>query len=148
MAHQLPFSKSDLEVTENDIQFECEHCMNILLVDRAGAGLEIVCPHCGKDITIPTPEGDGKGADGDAAVPPEDKKYEFDFSGQSDGELMERRDVVAAKLKENASQRTEMQGNINQLTIQMHRSRLKLDRLVAKQREFEAELKALAEHLG
>lgn len=38
-----------------DIEFECGHCQQPMVVDDAGAGLEIACPGCGKTVTVPTP---------------------------------------------------------------------------------------------
>lgn len=37
----------------SDITFSCPHCQNPLVVDEEGAGLEIPCPVCSRQITIP-----------------------------------------------------------------------------------------------
>jgi hypothetical protein len=37
----------------SDITFYCKCCRQRLVVDDAGAGIEIPCPICGRDITIP-----------------------------------------------------------------------------------------------
>lgn len=39
-----------------DIAFACPLCSGNLIVDVAGAGLTVDCPHCGKPITIPKPD--------------------------------------------------------------------------------------------
>jgi hypothetical protein len=41
---------------ETDIAFDCPLCSGNLVVDVAGAGLTVDCPHCGQPITIPRPE--------------------------------------------------------------------------------------------
>jgi DNA-directed RNA polymerase subunit RPC12/RpoP len=38
-----------------DVIFNCTHCDQELSVDASGAGSEIVCPSCGKNIIIPQP---------------------------------------------------------------------------------------------
>jgi ribosomal protein S27E len=37
----------------SDINFSCPYCQNPLVVDAEGAGLEIPCPVCSRDIVIP-----------------------------------------------------------------------------------------------
>jgi len=37
----------------SDIQFECKWCTGNLVVDEAGSGMTLDCPHCGKSITVP-----------------------------------------------------------------------------------------------
>jgi hypothetical protein len=44
-------------VTGKDIVFECPHCTKSLAIDCRGAGLAIVCPDCGQNITVPIPAG-------------------------------------------------------------------------------------------
>ena len=39
----------------SDIQFKCPHCDNSLLVDAAGAGMQVQCPDCQNAIVIPRP---------------------------------------------------------------------------------------------
>lgn len=36
-----------------DIAFQCSNCQQPLIVDSAGAGLEIFCPGCGATLTVP-----------------------------------------------------------------------------------------------
>jgi DNA-directed RNA polymerase subunit RPC12/RpoP len=36
-----------------DITFACESCGQQIIVDESGAGLQVPCPRCGKEITIP-----------------------------------------------------------------------------------------------
>src|SRR6266496_4699612 len=38
-----------------DVIFNCTYCEQELSVDASGAGSEIVCPSCGKNIIIPQP---------------------------------------------------------------------------------------------
>lgn len=37
-----------------DIVFNCPHCEQELAIDQSGAGSQIDCPSCGKNITIPS----------------------------------------------------------------------------------------------
>lgn len=157
MPQHLPFSRTDIELTPRDIQFECVHCENILIVDKDGEGLELVCPHCGGVVIVPPfeqsrsqsqeKESPGESASEPAVQPaqPAEEYMEptFDFSSLSAGELAERLESVKNKLKENASQRMELQGHINRLTIEMHRLTLKMERAQRKHRDLEAEHKAL-----
>lgn len=151
MAHHLPFSRTDIELTPRDIQFECEHCGNILIVDKDGEGLELACPHCGGAVTVPPFAGRNDRENPDARAtetqpPSEEQEHPmptFNFSSLGESELAERLISVEHKLKENASQRMEMQGHINRATIEMHRLTLKMERLQRKQRDLEAEREAL-----
>ncbi len=159
MAQHLPFSRTDIELTPRDIQFECEHCGNILIVDKDGEGLELACPHCGGVVKVPPFQGkvsiglqegvnmpEGMEAMARAAQEETDHPVPtFDFSGLSEAELAERLETVEHKLKENASQRTELQGHINRTTIEMHRLTLKMQKAQRRQRDLEAERSALIE---
>lgn len=44
-------------IKETDIVFDCPHCDKSLAIDYRGAGLTIQCSDCGKDVTVPIPEG-------------------------------------------------------------------------------------------
>ena len=50
---------------------------------------------------------------------------------------------IQGKLTENESQRTEVTGNINQLSIQLHRWQLRLQTLNERKQQLERELGAL-----
>lgn len=100
-----------------DIRFNCELCGGPLIVDAAAAGMTLHCQHCGK----PTP------------VPPTTSR----LSPAEELTDLER------KLKENESQRTEVTSSINQLSIQVHRWKLRLQTLNERKIELEAELAAL-----
>ena len=49
-------------------------------------------------------------------------------------------DEIRGKLTENESQRAEITGNINQLTIQLHRWQLRLQTLNERKQQLEKEL--------
>jgi DNA-directed RNA polymerase subunit RPC12/RpoP len=163
------------ELTERDIQFECTHCGNVLVVDRDGEGLELDCPHCEGRITVPAYRGDPRllplahrlqaksgppapaqapAADAPAPEPaapqppPVASRREFDFTGVSDELVRKREGELRHLLKENHSQRVEITSYINQATIQLHRNQLKLRKLVERQAEFEAEISAILRRLG
>ncbi len=149
MSNVLPYSKTDIELTNRDIQFECEHCANILIVDKDGEGIELNCPHCGGVVTVPPYEDSLKyrfqsaGTNAEMARIMEEPLPEFDFSDKTKEFVESRMSALESKLKENNSQRMETQGHINRLTIELHRHNLTIARLQRKKLEYEAELKAL-----
>jgi len=50
--------KSDSQrIRESDIIFDCPHCGKSLAVDYRGAGLNIPCTDCGKQVVVPIPDG-------------------------------------------------------------------------------------------
>src|SRR5258708_37323941 len=88
---------------EGDVFFSCERCGTPLVVDGAAAGLTLNCQRCGGPTTVPHPSA-AHSPDALAPVAIEER-------------LAESR----RHLKENESQRTEINGYINQLSIQLHR---------------------------
>ena len=100
-----------------DLVFKCQHCASPLIVDAAAAGMTLNCQRCGKPTVVPT-----------TSVSP---------SPTSPLELTD----LQRKLKENESQRTEVTGYINQLSIQLHRWKLRLQTLNERKNELEEELR-------
>jgi|SRR4029077_11313803 ribosomal protein L37AE/L43A len=98
-----------------DILFHCQHCKAALVVNRNAAGLSLTCQKCGKLTAVPTPT-------------------------EPDAGALAQADQVRGKLKENESQRTEVTGYINQLTIQLHRWQLRLQTLNERKAQLEKEL--------
>jgi transcription elongation factor Elf1 len=98
----------------NDILFSCHHCAASFVVDAAAAGMTHNCATCGKPTVVPAP--------GAAA------------------EVAARVSDVQHQLKENESQRTEITGYINQLSIQLHRWQLRLQTLNERQKKLQTEL--------
>ena len=99
-----------------DLLFKCQHCASPLIVDAAAAGMTLNCQRCGKPTLVPVmPVGAGP------ALPQELTDLE-------------------RKLKENESQRTEVTSYINQLSIQLHRWKLRLQTLNERKSELEEEL--------
>jgi ribosomal protein L37AE/L43A len=98
-----------------DILFHCQHCKAALVVNRGAAGLSLTCQKCGKLTAVPTPT-------------------------EPDAGAMAHADEVRGKLKENDSQRAEVTGYINQLTIQLHRWQLRLQTLNERKAQLEKEL--------
>ena len=45
------------EIRDTDIVFDCPHCGKNLVIDYRGAGLQISCTDCGKDVLVPIPDG-------------------------------------------------------------------------------------------
>lgn len=103
----------------HDIFFTCEHCSLPLVVDAAAAGMTVTCQRCLKPTVVPHVPLTG----GLAAPSPIDD--------------------IQRKLKENESQRTEVTGYINQLCIQLHRWKLRLQTLNERKTDLEAELAGL-----
>ena len=99
-----------------DIVFACSHCATSFVVDAAAAGVTIQCQKCGKATTVPK------------------------ASVAATAESVARVSDLEHQLKENESQRTEITGYINQLSIQLHRWQLRLQSLNERQQKLEAEL--------
>lgn len=109
-------STTSTPAPSNDIVFSCTHCAASFVVDAAAAGMTLDCQKCGKPTTVPK-------------VAPE-----------AAAENAVRISDLQRQLKENASQRTEITGYINQLGIQLHRWQLRLQTLNERQQKLEAEL--------
>lgn len=107
-----------METRSPEIVFACVHCGTSFVVDAAAAGATLNCQNCGQSTLVPAAAAEVK----NAAVSPEHRAD------------LERR------LKENESQRTEVTGNINQLCIQLHRWKLRLQTLNERKAELEGEL--------
>jgi transcription elongation factor Elf1 len=105
--------------SSSDIVFACTHCSASFVVDSAAAGMTLDCQKCGKPTTVPNP--DLKVAAGNS-VKISDLQHQ---------------------LKENESQRTEITGYINQLSIQLHRWQLRLQTLKERQEKLQTELAAI-----
>jgi transcription elongation factor Elf1 len=104
-----------------DITFACAHCGSALVVDAAAAGMLLPCQQCGKPTPVPD-------------IP--------SIGSQNVGKTNERVADVRRQLKENESQRTEVTGYINQLTIQLHRWQLRLQTLDERKRDLERQLES------
>ncbi len=115
---------ADTRKTENgptDILFHCEQCEAALIVDQSAAGMTLTCQQCGKPTKVPPRSANlGAAADG-------------------------RRADLERQLKENESQRTEVNGYINQLGIQLHRWKLRLQTLHQRQQQLADEMAGLGE---
>src|SRR4051812_47364945 len=107
------------QAASSDIVFACTHCATQFVVDAAAAGATVDCENCGKPTTVPLRNLEGAAAD---AVRVSDLQHQ---------------------LKENESQRTEINGYINQLTIQVQRWQLRLQTLSERQKKLQAELAAI-----
>src|SRR5450631_973218 len=101
-----------------DITFACAHCASALVVDAAAAGLTLPCQQCGEPTLVPH-------------VPVAARNTE-----KAEGHLAKLRQ----QLKENESQRTEITGYINQLTIQLHRWQLRLQTLDERHRDLDKQI--------
>src|SRR5438105_8335612 len=99
-----------------DLLFKCQHCASPLVVNSAAAGMTLNCERCGKPTLVPAVSASA------AAASPQ--------------ELTD----LQRQLKENESQRTEITSYINQLSIQLHRWKLRLQTLNERKTELEEEL--------
>jgi TolA-binding protein len=104
----------------SDIVFACAHCATSFVVDAAAAGMTLDCQKCGKPTTVPN-----------AAM-------------EAAAENAVRISDLQHQLKENESQRTEITGYINQLSIQLHRWQLRLKTLNERQEKLQTELASLS----
>ena len=112
-------STTSIPAPSTDIVFSCTHCSTSFVVDAAAAGMTLTCETCRKPTTVPMP-------------PP-----------QPTAEETAKIADLQNQLKENESQRTEITGYINQLSIQLHRWQLRLKSLNERQQKLEAELATL-----
>ncbi len=103
-----------------DLFFKCEKCGTALVVDAAAAGMTLNCQRCGAPTTVP--HGVAPGTSPQRTLSPE-RELELQHH-----------------LKENESQRTEIKGYINQLSIQLHRWQLRLQDLEKRNKELTEEL--------
>jgi TolA-binding protein len=106
--------------SSNDIVFACTHCSASFVVDSAAAGLTLDCQKCGKPTTVPNPA--------------------LEAAAENSARISD----LQHQLKENESQRTEITGYINQLSIQLHRWQLRLQTLKERQQKLEAELAVIS----
>jgi uncharacterized Zn finger protein (UPF0148 family) len=109
------FSKRE---TDPDIFFRCEHCNMPLVVNRGAAGMKLSCQCCGKLTAVPKPK-------------------------EPAADAVDRSQEIQRRLTENESQRTEITGYMNQLTIQLHRWQLRLQTLNERKEQLEKDLGAL-----
>ena len=103
----------------SDIVFACTHCATSFVVDAAAAGLAVECQSCGKPTRVPK-----------QSAPPV----------ETNAAQAARISDLQHQLKENASQRTEITGYINQLSIQLHRWQLRLKELNERKAKLDSEL--------
>ncbi len=111
---------ADAAEPAGEILFACAHCAAQFLVDAAAAGATLNCESCGKPTRVPS-------ISAEPATP----------------EALRLADLNH-QLKENQSQRTEIAGYINQLSIQLHRWELRLQTLNQRQAKLEAEIAAVS----
>jgi hypothetical protein len=104
----------------SDLFFKCENCRTALVVNVAAAGMTLKCQRCGAPTTVP--HACAPAATARPALSPE------------------RRLELQHHLKENDSQRIEVKGYINQLSIQLHRWQLRLQDLEKRNKELTEEL--------
>jgi hypothetical protein len=114
-AAKLSSAKAD---ADPDIFFRCEHCKMPLVVNRGAAGMNLNCQRCGKLTAVPKPS-------------------------QPAANDLARSQEIQRQLTENESQRTEVTGYINQLTIQLHRWQLRLQTLNERRQQLEKDLNSL-----
>jgi hypothetical protein len=103
-----------------DITFACSHCSSPLVVDVAAAGMSLPCQTCGKLTVVPD-------------IP--------EIGARELSETDKRLAELRRQMKENESQRTEITGYINQLSIQLHRWQLRLQTLNERKAQVEQELR-------
>ena len=106
--------------SSSDIIFACTHCSASFVVNSAAAGMTLNCQKCGKPTTVPSPA--------------------FEVAA---GNALKISDLQH-QLKENESQRVEITGYVNQLSIQLHRWQLRLQTLQERQEKLQTELAEIA----
>jgi DNA-directed RNA polymerase subunit RPC12/RpoP len=106
--------------SSSDIVFACANCSASFVVDSAAAGMTINCQKCSSPTTVPHPA--------------------VEAVAENSNKISE----LQHQLKENESQRTEITGYINQLSIQLHRWQLRLQTLKERQEKLQTELAAVS----
>jgi len=101
--------------SDPDIFFHCQHCKAALVANRSAAGMNLACQKCGQQTLVPQPQ-------------------------EPDSSASAYTEELRGKLKENESQRAEITGYINQLTIQLHRWQLRLQTLDERKAQIEKDL--------
>jgi DNA-directed RNA polymerase subunit M/transcription elongation factor TFIIS len=101
--------------SDPDILFHCQHCKAALVANKSATGMNLACQKCGEQTLVPKPE-------------------------EPTATSLAYPDELRGKLKENESQRAEVTGHINQLTIQLHRWQLRLQTLNERKAHLEKEL--------
>jgi len=108
-----------------DIFFKCEHCGVSFVVDGTAAGMTLQCQQCGTPANVPV-------------LSTVDAATQSPLPSAS-AKLAE----LQHDLKENESQRTEINGYINQLSIQLHRWQLRLQTLNERNKQLSDEMRGL-----
>lgn len=116
---QQPHGTVALASESSDIVFACVHCHTSLVVDAAASGVTVLCQRCGKGTVVP--------------------QTSFEVAADEAIKISD----LQHQLKENESQRTEITGYINGLSIQLHRWQLRLLTLNDRQQKLQTELAAL-----
>jgi phage FluMu protein Com len=119
---QTGAATTDSKFGAADILFQCNHCGIRLVVDQAAAGMTLKCERCEKLTAVPSPNEPGSA------------------TGLSTPLAAEKLADLRRHLKENESQRTEINGYINQLSIQLHRWRLRLQTLDERNKQLTGEV--------
>ena len=109
-----------------DIFFKCTHCETSLVVDAKAVGLTVSCQSCGKPISVP------------ARTVDDDQVHTSPTAAATKMAELQRH------LKENESQRTEINGYINQINIQLHRWQIRLQALNERNKQLTSEIWALS----
>jgi len=113
-------ASNSVQVPSSDIVFACSNCATSYVVDAAAAGMTVNCEKCGKPTTVP--------------------KATIVAAAENAVRISD----LQHQLKENESQRTEITGYINQLSIQLHRWQLRLKSLNERQEKLQADLASLS----
>ena len=113
-------STTSVQAPSSDIVFACSNCSTSFVVDAAAAGMTLDCQNCGKPTTVP--------------------KMSIEAAAENAVKISE----LQHQLKENESQRTEITGYINQLSIQLHRWQLRLKSLNERQDKLQTDLASLS----
>lgn len=57
LATQSADGIDESDIRDTDIVFDCPHCGKNLVIDYRGAGLQIACSECGREVLVPIPDG-------------------------------------------------------------------------------------------
>jgi DNA-directed RNA polymerase subunit M/transcription elongation factor TFIIS len=117
---QTGASTLSTQKSSSDTSFACPNCSTSFVVEPVAGGMTLNCQKCGTTKTVSNP------------VLEAPAQSALKISG------------LQHQLKENESQRIEITGYINQLSIQLHRWQLRLKTLKERQEKLQTEFAAIS----
>lgn len=129
----LESAHADMDVSTNDILFECPSCRKSLVVDETAEGMIIECPQCHINVIVPPRAGEAPDPAPEPAV-----------SNDAQARLA----AIAGKLKELQTQRTEINNRLAARMNEVNRDVVMMARLEASHQQVLRELAELTSQIA